>query len=89
MRFRSSGLGKAELKGRITGLSPVGGDLLVCHIQTYDPVKWHMRAGLERKDVPQLLKGLLQPAIFFHTIRTLFFLKKNPKEPADILDKSL
>jgi hypothetical protein len=49
-------------------------------------VEWRLRAGLERQDIPQILKGLLQPAIFLHMIRTLFFLKKNPKEPVDIFD---
>ncbi len=89
MRFRSSGLGKTELKGKMSRLSPVGDDLLVYYLQTYEPVEWHMRAGLERKDILKIVKGLLRPAVFFHTIRTLFFLKKNPTEPEDILDKSL
>ncbi len=70
-------------------LSPVGDDLLVYKIQTYEPVQWLMKAGLERKDIPKILKGLLQPSVFFHTIRVLFFLKKNPNEPEDILNASL
>ncbi len=89
MRFKSSGLGERELKGNMAALSLVGDDLLVMHIETYDPVKWHLRAGLERKDLRGLVKGLLKPSVFFHTIRTLFFPKKNPKEPVDIMDKSI
>ena len=89
MRFRSTGLGQTELKGRMSDLSPVGEDLLVLHIKTYEPVEWRMKAGLERKDVPKIVKGLLKPSIFFHTIRTLFFLKKNSKEPEDLLDLPL
>ncbi len=88
MRFRSSGLGTRELKGRLVRLSPVGKDLLVYQIQTYDPVEWRMMAALERKDIPKIVKGLLQPSILFHTVRTLFFLKKNPKEPEDLLNVS-
>jgi hypothetical protein len=89
MRFRSSGLGQRELKGRMVDLSPVGKDLLLYQIQTYEPVEWRMKAGLERKDIPKILKGLLQPSILFHTIRTLFFLKKDPKEPEDVLNVPL
>ncbi len=88
MRFSSSGLGQRELKGNMVGLSTVGKDLLVLKIQTYEPVEWQMRAALERKDVPQIIKGILKPSILFHTIRVLFSLKKNPKEPEDLLKLS-
>jgi hypothetical protein len=89
MRFRSAGLGPTELKGMISGLSPVGQDLLVLHISTYEPVEWHLKAALERKDIAHILKGILRPVIFFHIIRTLVFVKKNPKELKDIMDKSI
>ena len=89
MRFRSTGLGKQELKGNMSGLSPAGEDLLVFSIQTYEPVEWHLRAGMERKDIPRILKGMLKPSVLFHVIRTLFYLKKNSKEPEDIMSKSV
>jgi hypothetical protein len=89
MRFRSTGLGQTELKGRMSDLSPVGEDLLVFHIDTYEPVKWHLKAGMERKDIPKILKGILKPSIFAFIIRTLFYVKKNPKEVEDIMDKSI
>ena len=89
MRFRSAGLGKTELKGRISHLSVAGEDLLILHIKTYDPVEWHLKAGLERKDVPKVVKGMLKPSILFHVVRTLFYLKKNPRELQDIMDQSI
>lgn len=89
MRFRSAGLGPMELKGRIAGLSPAGQDLLVLHIDTYEPVEWHLKAAMERKDIPGVIKGMLSPPILFHTIRALFYCKKNPKELKDIMDKSI
>ena len=89
MRFRSTGLGKTELKGKMSDLSPTGEDLLVFHIKTYEPVEWHLRAGLERQDIPKILKGILKPSILLHIIRTLFYLKKNPKELEDLMDKSI
>ena len=89
MRFRSTGLGDTELKGQISDLSPAGQELLVLHIQTYDPVEWHLRAAMERKDIPVVIKSILKPSVLFHIIRTLFYLKKNPKELEDIMDKSI
>ena len=89
MRFRSAGLGQTELKGKISDLSPVGEDLLVLHIQTHEPVEWHLRAAMERKDIPKVLKGMLKPSILFYIIGTLFYMKKVPKEPEDIMNKSI
>ena len=83
MRFKSSGLGEKELKGDLSDLSPVGDSLLVLHIQTTDPVQWHLRAGMEFRDIPIILKAFLKPSILFLTIRTIFYLRKNPKEPDD------
>jgi hypothetical protein len=89
MRFRSAGLGQTELKGKIADMSPVGEDLLVLHIETYDPVEWHLRAAMERKDVPAIIKGMLKPSVLLYIIRSIFVLKKNPKELEDIMDKSI
>ncbi|HJX13954.1 MAG: hypothetical protein A2Z29_10360 [Chloroflexi bacterium RBG_16_56_11] len=89
MRFRSAGLGPTELKGRIAGLAPVGEDLLVLHIHTHSPVEWNLKAAMQRKDIPKVIRGMLKPAIFFHMVRTMFYLKKNPKELEDIMDKSI
>jgi len=89
MRFRSTGLGKTELKGDMSSLAPAGEDLLVFSIETYEPVKWQLRAGMERKDIPKIIKGILKPSVLFHVIRTLIYLKKNPEEPEDIMDKSI
>ena len=55
MRFRSTGLGKTELQAHPLGLEPVD-DLLILHVQTTSPVRWHIRAALQRKDVFILLK---------------------------------
>ena len=89
MRFKSTGLGPQELKGTLEDLAPVGKDLLVLHIKTYDPVKWDLKAALEPKDIPNMVKGMLKPSILIYLIRTLIYLKKDPKEPEDIMDKSI
>lgn len=89
MRFRSAGLGQMELKGRIADLAPVGEGLLVLHIETSEPVKWHLKAAMERKDIPKVIRGMLKPSILFHTLRALFYCKKDPEELEDIMDKSI
>ena len=89
MRFRSVGLGQTEIKGKISDLSPVGEDLLVLHINTHEPVEWHLKAAIECKDIPKVVMGMLQPSVFFYILRTLFYTKKNPRELKDIMDKSI
>lgn len=89
MRFRSTGLGPTELKGKIASLAPVGKDLLVLHIDTYAPVEWHLKAAMQRKDIRCVIKNILKPSILFHIIRCLFYLKKDSKELQDIMDRSI
>lgn len=89
MRFRSAGLGPTELKGRIASLAPIDNNLMVLHIKTYSPVEWHLKAGLESKDVPKVVKSFFKPAILFHIIRIMFYIKKNPRELTDIMDKTI
>ena len=89
MRFKSTGLGPQELKGTMEDLAPVGKDLLVLHIKTHDPVKWDLKAALEPRDIPNMVKGILKPTVLIYILRTLIYLKKEPKEPADIMDKSI
>lgn len=83
MRFRSTGFGDREIKGHMEDLSTKGQDLLVMSIQTTDPVKWHMRAGLQFSDVAVLLKGISRPSVLWLILRSLLFVKKDPKEPED------
>ena len=80
MRFRSTGLGKTELKGEPTSLEPVG-HLLILHVQTTDPVRWHIRAGIQRRDVFKLIRLFFS----FKVVKYFFSLliMKNPKEPTD------
>jgi len=88
MRFRSTGLGEAELKGRMSKLFPNEEGLLMLHIQTYDPVQWQLRAGLDYKDIPKIFFSFLRPSLLFHVVRTLIYVKKNPKEPENLMDKT-
>ncbi len=82
-------MGKTELKGRLVNFAPAGAELLVLHIDTTEPVKWKLRAAVERKDIPIIVKGLVKPTVLFYIIRALFFPKKNPTEVEDLMDKSV
>jgi len=85
MRFRSSGFGdNRELIGHMADLSPRGEDLLVFTIQTTEPVQWQLRAGMQFSDVPAILKGIiLNFPVLCLFLRTVFHIKKTPKEPED------
>ena len=85
MRFRSSGLGKTELRGDLSEVSVHNNDLLIAHFQTTEPVQWHLRAALEPADIPKLMKVIFKPSLIFMVVKCLFSLKKNPKEPDDIM----
>ncbi len=80
MRFRSTGLGKTELQAEPVRLEPVN-DLLILHVKTTSPVRWHIRAGLQRKDVFKLIRL----GISFKMIKYLLGFAKggSAKEPAD------
>ncbi len=75
MRMRSTGLGKTELVGDISQLE-ISGDLIILHVQTTKPVRWHVRTGVQRKD-------LLRLAGMFFSFSMLKYLLKvgNHKEP--------
>lgn len=82
MRFRSTGLGKTELEAEPIGLEPVD-DLLILHVQTTNPVRWRIRAGIQRKDVFKLIRLALTPRVIKYFIKYLLGFAKagSSKEP--------
>ena len=79
MRFRSTGLGKTELQAEPSGLEPDGG-LLILHVQTTSPVRWHIRAGIQRKDLLKLVKLAFRPSVIKYCLLGLFN-SSSQKEP--------
>lgn len=79
MRLRSTGLGKTELKGDIASLEPRAG-LLILHIQTTSPVKWHIRAGMQRKDVFKLIRSIFCFSVMKYMVGII---ASTPVEPND------
>lgn len=88
MKFRSSGLGQTELA--CVGMHiQRQEDLLVMHIRSVEPVQWHMRAGVEPRDVPILVAQLLKPRVLFCILKALLKLKVNPFYPEDFWSESV
>lgn len=82
MRMRSTGLGKSEMKGDLVKIEP-SEDLLIMHIETTEPEGWKLRAAVQPKDIPIMIKMLLKPDIISYLIKSIFTRKKNPNEPED------
>ena len=80
MRFRSTGLGKTELEAELASIEPKG-DLLILHVRTTNPVRWHIRAGIQRKDIPKLIR-----LMFSFNLIKYFFGFLNPKSPGEPTD---
>ena len=59
MLMRSTGLGKTELRGKISGLIRHG-DYLVLQVSTIEPVKWKVRVALDIKDILAMLGIMLK-----------------------------
>lgn len=82
MYFRSTGLGKTELTGSITGLERQG-DYLIMHVDVTDPVKWRIRGGLAMKDLGILLKVMLKATILGFILNPKQWFNKKPEHPGD------
>ncbi len=82
MLFRSTGLGKTELTGNISGLERQG-DFLVMYIDVTDPVKWRIRGGLAFKDLLDLLKYMFKASVLGFILNPKQWFNKNPQHPGE------
>ena len=82
MLFRSTGLGKTELTGNISGLERQG-DFLVMYIDVTDPVKWRIRGGLAFKDLLDLLKYMFKAAVLGFILNPKQWFNKKPEHPGE------
>jgi hypothetical protein len=80
MLMRSTGLGKTELRGKITGLVR-NGDYLVLQVETIEPVKWKIRVAIARPDIWQVIKGILKWKHMKLLLSTKW--KAEPKHPGE------
>jgi len=80
MLMRSTGLGKTELRGKITGLVRQG-EYLVLQVETIEPVKWKIRVAIAKPDIWQVIKGFLKWKNLTLLISTKW--KAEPKHPGE------
>jgi hypothetical protein len=80
--FRSTGLGKTELSGRIADLKRQG-DYLIMHVDVTDPVKWRVRAALSFKDLLTLLKKMLKASVLSLILNPKQWFNKSPQHPGE------
>jgi hypothetical protein len=80
MLMRSTGLGKTELRGKITGLVRIG-DYLVLQVETIEPVKWKIRVAIAKPDIWQVIKGILRWKSISLLLSTKW--RAEPKHPGE------
>ncbi len=78
MKMRSTGLGETVLVGNLDKITRVE-DYLVLHVQTIDPVQWHVRAAINYDDLLLLIKLIFKGPV----IKFLFSCFKNRKNLKD------
>jgi len=79
MRFRSTGLGKTEMRGDISDFTK-NGDIFVLHVKTTQPPGWTIRAGLTYKDSLKVVGLMLRPKTL---IAVLFGWMKKTESPEE------
>ena len=82
MYFRSTGLGKKELAGKMVKMNRHG-DFLVLHVDTTEPVKWRIRAAMSFGDLATALKACMKMAILKFLLSPKQWFNKKPKHPRE------
>ena len=82
MFFRSTGLGKTELAGKMVEMKRQG-DFLIMYVDTTEPVKWHIRAAMSFGDLATAAKACLKMAILQFLLSPKQWSNKQPKHPGN------
>ena len=81
MKLRSTGLGETVLEAKIGSITKKD-DYLILHVNTTEPVQWHVRAALEYSDILTMIKWIFKGPVF----KFLFLGIKNWRHPRDTDD---
>ena len=76
MKMRSTGLGETVLEGELDKITRKD-DYLILHINTIEPVQWHVRAAIDFNDLLTLIKLILKGPV----LKFIFFGIKNWRTP--------
>jgi hypothetical protein len=82
MYFRSTGLGKTQLTGKVVEMKRQG-DFLIMHVDTIDPVKWRIRAAMSFRDLATVASACMKAAILKFLLSPKQWFNKEPKHPGD------
>jgi hypothetical protein len=80
MLFRSTGLGKTELVGKVAAMQREG-DYLVLHVDTVEPVKWRIRAAMSFRDLLSVVGACGKAAVVSFLLSPSQWLNRNPRHP--------
>jgi hypothetical protein len=76
MKMRSTGLGETVLEGELDTITRKD-DYLILHVNTTEPVQWHVRAAIDYNDLLTLIKLIFKGPVF----KFLFLGIKNWRNP--------
>ena len=76
MKMRSTGLGETVLEGELDKITRKD-DYLILHINTIEPVQWHVRAAIDYNDLLTLVKMIFKGPV----LKFLFLGIKNWRNP--------
>jgi hypothetical protein len=82
MFFRSTGLGKTQLTGRIVEMQRQG-DYLIAQIDITEPVKWRMRVAMSFRDLAGIVGACMKASILKLLLSPKQWFDKKPKNPGD------
>jgi hypothetical protein len=82
MFFRSTGLGKTELKGQVDDLQRQG-DYLIMFVDVVEPVKWRIRAAMSFSDLAKVMACMAKRSIISMLLSPKQWKNKNPQHPGD------
>jgi hypothetical protein len=85
MKMRSTGLGETVLEGELDKITRKD-DYLILHINTIEPVQWHIRSAIDFNDLLILIKLILKVILKGPVLKFLFFGIKNWRHPRDTDD---
>lgn len=82
MLFRSTGLGKTELVGRIAEMQRQG-DYLIMRVDVVEPVKWRIRVALSFTDLVKVIGACAKAAIISFVLSPKQWRNKEPLHPGE------
>lgn len=81
MRMRSTGLGNTELVGDISGITRTG-RYLILHVNTTDPVRWHVRSAMNVSDLFTIVRLILRPSSLTNIFKAIIIhIFRDKEEP--------